>query len=402
MPAMATPTMASPTSIYPNPPPPPYTGWPPHPLSRPSGLISPPESRRTSDNKTEPPPPIQTGPQRQSLPSLKEALSAGPGPSPNPYVSPVSASLTHSQQQLPYSSQPPPVPRSYATDHPSYPAQVAPSHLRRASPLRSIIHPQSSTFSRPDPIPSFGESSRRTSFSGSLIAPGPPPNPYRDTRYEAEQRRPMTNGYSHYPAPPQHQPVPAHYVPRSAVPHSVPQSSFTEHRFSQSRDHPGSWKAPEKTAVAPSQFRQGLKRTLDVWGFELDLEKVGLQTLVIVGHVQLLIKTQIVEHSGSIQHWAQHYKQIASEQQTEIPDRMPTASSCQEQIDLAQIVMNSLVRARDIMKDQEYAASEESLRQQGGQKQADYDEEMSIYGDDSMKNGQGFNGEQSKKRRGVS
>src|ERR1700710_2588065 len=56
-PTMAT-AVVSPSSMCSSGPPPPYSsGWPGPTGHSMSGLISPPDSRRTSDNKAEPPPP---------------------------------------------------------------------------------------------------------------------------------------------------------------------------------------------------------------------------------------------------------------------------------------------------------------------------------------------------------
>ena len=85
--------LVSPTSsTYSRPPPQTYAQYL-------TGLISPPESRRTSDNKSEPPPSVQTKPShRQPLPSIHEAL--GNLPKSNPYPLPTSTSSPISHQEL--------------------------------------------------------------------------------------------------------------------------------------------------------------------------------------------------------------------------------------------------------------------------------------------------------------
>jgi hypothetical protein len=244
---MATAALLSPTSTaYSSGPPPPYSGPMAHSFS---GLISPPESRRTSDNKTEPPTPIHTGPpqHRQSLPSLSEALNSSGITKSNPYVSPVSASLPSSQQQLPYSTQAQSsIPRTYSTDQPSYQPQP--------------VHPQSN---------SFAEGSRHPSVASLQAAPAPP-NPFApryDPRPEQDLRTSerLPSGYTHHP------PTPSFY---SYGPSSQPHGQQPRHVQQQPQPYDGRderWKGKEDGAP----FRVGLKRHLDVWDYENNLAQVG-------------------------------------------------------------------------------------------------------------------------------
>ena len=274
-PTMAAMAVVSPTSsIYSNGPPPSYSGWsgPAHS----SGLISPPDSRRTSDD---------TNPHRQSLPSIHEALSSGP--KSNPYASPVSASLP-SSHQLPYSqSQPPSIPRSYPpADHAQYPTQLAPSQPRQPTPPQPI-HPQANPFSRSEHgSGSFSEMPRHPSMSTLQAAPAPH-NPYAGPRYEpppvrheqdprAAERAP--NGYTHHP-PPQQQPSYAYGPGPNQVPSAGPHTPvFSDPRYQHrdSRDSSDGWRGPPvEDPVRTMEFRHGLKRNLDVWDFENNLTQVG-------------------------------------------------------------------------------------------------------------------------------
>ncbi len=282
--AMAATAVVSPSSIYSNGPPPPYSsGWSATAAHSMSGLISPPDSRRTSDNKAEPPPPIQTAqPHRQSLPSIHEALSNGPKSSS--YASPVSASLPPSHP-LPYSSQPqaPSIPRSYPpTDHAAYPTQLATSQPRQPSPPQPV-HPQPNPFSRPEQGPgsgTFPEIPRHPSLT-TLQAPPPPHNPYatpryEPARYEQDPRAPerVPNGYA--PNPPQ-QPPSYVYGPGPAA---MPSAGYQGSQYTQPRYHPqdrremaDGWKEGEKSEPG-GPFKVNLKRRLDVWDFEMNLSEV--------------------------------------------------------------------------------------------------------------------------------
>lgn len=270
---MAAAALASPTSIYSaNSSPPFYApGWPAPSAIVVSGLMSPPESRRTSDNKTEAPPPIQTAQpqqQRQSLPSLHEALSSGG--KPNPYVSPISAPL-HSSQN--YSqSQAQAIPRTYPPEQILY-QQQAPPQPRLSSPPHPI-HPQPTSFARPDPIPaSFAESSRYNSAPSLHTAPGSAPGQYaprfEPLRHEPDLRAPPSGGYTHHPSPPQS----GSYSYVSGPPRH-PQG-YEEHPYAphESREQADRWKGPGTEDGAPA-FRVGLKRHLDVWDFENNLAQV--------------------------------------------------------------------------------------------------------------------------------
>ncbi|KAE9375196.1 hypothetical protein N431DRAFT_334431, partial [Stipitochalara longipes BDJ] len=388
------PTMAaavvSPSSMYSGGPPPPYSsGWSGPTGHSMSGLISPPDSRRTSDNKAEPPPPIQTSqPHRQSLPSIHEALSNGP--KSNPYASPVSASLPTSHQ-LPYSqSQAPSIPRSYPpADHAPYPTQLTPSQPRQPSPPQPV-HPQASAFSRPEPGPgSYAEAPRHPSLTSLQAAPAPhnpyaAPTPrYEPARYEPDPRAPerAPNGYAPAQQPPSYVYGPAPtQLPPSGYQGPPPPPNQPRY-YPQDRRESEGWKEGEKAEVG-GPFKVGLKRRLDVWDFEMNLSEISLM-------------------STSISEWSQHYNAIAQEQQRSanaIPDRMPSLESLNEMIsnqtrigECLKNMQHMMIQQRKDMEETQY------MREQGVRGPGSYDEEMSMYGDD-MKN-HGF-GPEGKKRRG--
>lgn len=277
-PKMAAATLASPTSIYSANSSPHYyaPGWHTPSTIVVSGLISAPESRRTSDNKSDPPPPLQHAPppphQRQSLPSLQEALSNG-GKS-NPYSSPVSAHPLGAQHYSQTQAQA--VPRTYPPEQPSYPQQPAPPQQPRLSSPPHPVHPQPTSYSRPEQIPvSFAETSRHSSISSAPTAPGSSSTQFtprfESLRHETDLRAPPSGGYTHHPSPPQSNTYSFTAGPQASQrpPQPYDEKSYPQH---QGREEAERWKGANEDG-APA-FRVGLKRHLDVWDFENNLAMV--------------------------------------------------------------------------------------------------------------------------------
>jgi hypothetical protein len=293
--------------MFQNGPQPPHSGWSGPPTNMSSGLISPPDSRRTSDNMTEPPPPIQTAPpHRQSLPSIHEALSSG-GSRPNPYASPVSASLPPSHQ-LPYSqSQAPSTSRTYSTEHAPYQPQLAPPQPRGRSPPQPV-EPHPHPLSRTESIPTNFPENRHTSSTTSLqTAPGPPPNPYAAPRYEPsgyeqESRAPeRTNGFTHHPPPSQS----ASYQNGCISPGHMPPAGPPGPSFNRARYEPRDGKKPVDNGKLRTngykdevpEFQHGLKRQFDGWEFENNLAQVIVWFDSCVNSNHLNRSTQTAESS---------------------------------------------------------------------------------------------------------
>jgi hypothetical protein len=100
--------------------------------------------------------------------------------------------------------------------------------------------------------------------------------------------------------------------------------------------------------------------------------------------------------------WSHHYYAIAQEQQrgvNMIPDRMPTLNNCKEMIEHGEMIMLSLDRMKGMITQQEIQIMDQRMREQGG-KGGDYDDDMTIYGDNMDKHGFGTS-EGKKQRRGV-
>lgn len=283
---MATSTLISPVSTMYAGPPPPYS-FPPSTLggvSSISGLISPPESRRRSDDKE-----VQQNTNRQSLPSLHEALSAKPStyPAPTPVTLPPPQSFSHMQ---PPTALPP---RLQAVDIVPYPERT-----RHAPPQQNVppepVHPQQRSYSRseagPASMPIAYEPPRHSSYS----APRPPQSPPRtsfssystndSSRYETH-RPPASSGYPEAPSPyaTQHGsypagPASAHGHPASAYSSSAahqPQRPFPSARYG--LEHAEEHSKFGEPATMRKAYGPVLKRHLDNFDLENSLADVRMQ-----------------------------------------------------------------------------------------------------------------------------
>jgi hypothetical protein len=100
----------------------------------------------------------------------------------------------------------------------------------------------------------------------------------------------------------------------------------------------------------------------------------------------------------ALQEWSAHYNAIAQEQQRStatLPARMPTMDSVEEMMKHQLRISTALSRMQSIIHEQ--ATIDQRLREQGN-RPGEYEDEISLYGDD-MKN-HGYTSE-GKKRRGV-
>ncbi|APA16187.1 hypothetical protein sscle_16g109570 [Sclerotinia sclerotiorum 1980 UF-70] len=375
--SMAAPISASPASArYSNGAP--YSaGWP---ASSHSGLISPPESRRTSDEKA-PPHQLQTNTHRQSLPSIQEALSSTSA-KPVPYASPVSASAPPSHPQIPYSqTQVLPPPRTYEQ------GTFQSSQSRQPSPPVPIQPPP---FPRTDlDSRSFAEP-RRQSLLHPTISQPPPANSYPAPRYEAPRyeqeprvaERFVERSMNEYGQPaPLHNQHPYGNAPTQSVqpPHPPPQAQgYPQPPYPprDDRDLGGPGYKNYKSQNEP--FNQGLKRQLEVWDVDNNLAQINVS-------------------STSLQEWSRHFHAISQEQPRShiaIPERSPDRRAIEEMLIHGNRVVSCLHRMLDTAVQQQHAADEQS---RGARLAPDYDDE-SIYGDD--RHHQNFGGPDNKKRRG--
>jgi hypothetical protein len=100
--------------------------------------------------------------------------------------------------------------------------------------------------------------------------------------------------------------------------------------------------------------------------------------------------------------WSRHYNSIAQEQPRQVgvmPDRMPSLESCKEMLDHAEKMTISIRRMQETILAQKHAAADQRMREQGAKAMGEYDDDVSMYGDERP--GQVFSGPEGKKRKGV-
>lgn len=248
-------------------PPPPYQSW--SDGTSKSDLVSPPEFRRTSDNKHELSlqhnvPQIQK-PSLPSLPSIHEALTGTARPPPTSYRSPVSSSFT-----IP----PPPFSHPSSTPTRAYPPQersYIPLAQRQSPPPPSrsaytslIPHSESQAFQEP---------SRRSSLTTGYSTTGPP-NPYVSSSYEAERRIPETSISAYpYSQPP---------TAQSTYPYERPPTDSQQRQvqYSEAKEYstaPGKFNTDYKlNSTSSPEFKQDLKRRLDNYQYDEALSVVSI------------------------------------------------------------------------------------------------------------------------------
>lgn len=274
---MAASAMVSPTTPYPNHPPPPYTHNPPqtgHPLS---SIVSPTQShpaepRRTSDDKDQ-----AHGAHRQSLPSIHEALA---DPKPTGYAPAPSTVIPAAHSFSSYSQPPTPTTRPFGMEPVFQTAMDRPAP-RRPSPPQPYSRPEQGIppsapydIHRHPSLPSI-----RTALPAQS-----PTGPRPDLpRHEDPRGIPMS-GYSH-PQPPngQYSGYPSASNPPSASTFS-PQSPFNQQRSFPSRygsDHPNEYSSKEHLKNGGHESINGdqgygtvVKRNLNYWDAEMSLRKV--------------------------------------------------------------------------------------------------------------------------------
>ncbi|KAJ8107394.1 hypothetical protein OPT61_g8898 [Boeremia exigua] len=369
-----------------------------------AGLLSPPESRRTSGdekNSYKPTP-------RQSLPSISEALGAEQSlPYPGPVPPPPSAAAPTSHHVSPSDSRKRPFePDSYSAQGPSNPfshprspfigssAQVPPpppphnqvdstprpSYEQRplypvsqhSSKLPSL-HPIKTTQS-PPPIarPSIPYSSYPPAPSQAYEAPAPQPSEPMNHQYGYSQPQ-----YASYPPPaPAPSGPPAAYPPASnyaGPPRYYPTSlrDNTEARLEE--------KKLNRASLAP--YGESVKRHLDSFDLEASLNEMA-------------------DGCGRISEFSKAYRHRAHENQRigMTPQSIPRLEEIDDMIKQGERIQVSLQRMRDVVYNHQQASMVEPPREAHYRRANGYEHETpSVYGDD-MKDG-GFAGADNKTRK---
>ncbi|EGZ75073.1 hypothetical protein NEUTE2DRAFT_104387 [Neurospora tetrasperma FGSC 2509] len=347
-----------------------------HPSSSASipGMISPVDSRRTSDESE--------NPHRQSLPSISEVIS-GTKPTSYPPHAPTSLPPT---QSLPSPFAPSGPPRSYDVDkHPSPRA----------------LHP-SSGFPRPDPLPAFSDPARPQ--LSSRPPPPPPLNtfpthhqhpspPVKLEQMEVDQRHaeasPLSAGYPHHP--PGH-PAGPHYAQTGRLPPGqLPLSAYPVSPRHSGPGLPSPYDSQHRPPMYPeeqeyghgharsSEYKAASERSLPDWS----------------SYGEMMYMNKQIAHAGrTVYHFAEGYGAAAREQQGQpLPSRLPTESEISVVIDSAVVAVENLKNLRHLIAQ----INSERSRENGGRKSGAEDDDVSMYGDGIGKHSS-FN--EVKKRRG--
>ncbi|KAF2822225.1 GCS-domain-containing protein [Ophiobolus disseminans] len=376
------------------------------------GLLSPPESRRTSGDEKE----SQRPTARQSLPSIHEALGSEQPLSYPPPVQPPSALTSAPQHYHPSSAvtspsdqrhrpfppdvhgsqgptnpfshprspfmgtsatnvPPPPPPQSHSDSlpRPSFQSPRPPYSTPHHNPKLPTLHPLKTTQSPPT-------SAARPNAPYSY----PPPS----TNFEASAPPPVAS-MSHYSYPQ----YPSNY-PLSAPPQSAPNSAYpsaaTTYSAPPRYPPPSSWrdgsemarmeeKKINRSSLAP--YGESVKRHLESFDLEASLNEMA-------------------DGSGRISEFSKIYRQRAHENQRigMTPQSMPRLEEVDDMLKQSERINMSLQRMRDVVFSHHQASIVEPPQDPRYRQMNGYDHDSSSnYGDDAK--GGGFAGGDSKTRK---
>ncbi|KAI9866140.1 MAG: hypothetical protein M1813_001701 [Trichoglossum hirsutum] len=378
----------SPTSMYSGPPPPYPNHIPSSASTVPSfsGLISPPDSRRTSgDDKEAPQPHRQSLQSPQSLPSLKEALKAD---QPLPYDAPAPIS-THPQSNPPSSVVSPttPIPRSYPHDNHSGQRSQSQGSLQFSTqgqlpPPGLPTQPQYAPQELPNAPPS---GYARNHSLPSLPSIRPVHQPAHSQHTSPQYEPGSIPGASHFSYPayssqynaPQ-QPLGAPPAPYGAQAGYSPRAESTYARKVDNRQ------VEEARAIGKTEgekYGHSVKRHLDIFDLEASL-------------------AEIIAFSSAIYTFSNRYKgRVQESQRSAGPSpNMPTVADVDEMLEQSKKTSEVLEHIKEVLQMQQNVADHRA-HESSYKSSTEYDmEDTSIYHDD-MKNS-GLMGPDPKKRRG--
>ncbi|KAH8722716.1 hypothetical protein GQ44DRAFT_807130 [Phaeosphaeriaceae sp. PMI808] len=382
------------------------------------GLLSPPESRRTSGDEKEPQRPTA----RHSLPSIHEALASdqplsysASTPAPVPPPSALSSVPKHYHPSSAATSPSDPRPRTFSSDlHGSQGPTNPFSHPRSPFTANSTsqVPPPPPPSTQADPSARASFSSPRPPYSTPQHNPKPPTlHPLKTTQSPPPSATRPSASYSYPPPTSSYEaPVPPptgmnHYAsyrqyssnyPLSApAPQSAPSSAYPPSATTYSAPPrfppPTSWregsdmarveeKKINRASLAP--YGESVKRHLESFDLEASLN-------------------EIADGSGRISEFSKIYRQRAHENQRigMTPQSMPRLDEVDEMLKQNERVLVSLQRMRDVVFSHHQVSIVEPPQDPRYRQMNGYDHEsLSNYGDD-LKNGGGFAGGDSKTRK---
>lgn len=395
--SISTAPLVSPTTMYSGPPPP-YS-YPSSTVSSAppgSGYISPPESRRTTEDEKEGP-----ASQRQSLPSIQEALSGD---------KPISYSNSSSLNSNPSATSRPPYLTPAASTSRSFPEGPSGPSNPFSHPLPPTPSQHETPYiqptSHPLPVRSESEASR---------APFPPlssgdPRPPTLNTFPFSKSPHLNTGSVPHSLPQAHSslgsdigPGPSS-SPRPGAPTYPNQFPYQPHPSSatSSAYGPPSWEYDERrkgfSRSGPEPpYSDSVKRHLDIYESEMALSDVR----VFASSALLLSITywqQISEGSTRTLDFAQRFAQRAHDsQRSGLPlESLPSVQEVDDILRQSARVTEALSRIRDIIITQQHALAEQQARAFKGEP---FDDDLNGFHDDFK--GGGFSGGDAKKRRGV-
>ncbi|OJJ36518.1 hypothetical protein ASPWEDRAFT_49993 [Aspergillus wentii DTO 134E9] len=391
--------LVSPTTMYSSQPVP-YSYQPPNVSSAPPpGYISPPDSRRALEEEKE----KHTQPQRQSLPSIHEALgNDNPLPYPAPPTSaPPPHQVYHSAPSHPVSSTvgrpggegPPGPPNPFSNGAPTGPFMRDPAAAHQtqlqAEASRSSLASLNTQDSRNASLHSIssGRSPTQSAKTGiTSIAGSQTSSGYEYSAPTSAGSIASPNGYAAFS-----QPFSFQSQPPNAP--AYPAASYDARPYMGGAWKPGAAEPARveevKTGLAarhaiPGQpHNDAVKRHLDIYDVETSLN-------------------EIAEMSTRSLEFSRHYAARAHQTQRSGPvlGSLPSLHEVEEMLNVQRRNQDALLRIRTAVLNQEHAMAEQMAQRKAFKTGGVHDDDhMAVYQEDFKGSG-GFAGADSKKRRG--
>ncbi|KAL2134289.1 hypothetical protein VTI74DRAFT_546 [Chaetomium olivicolor] len=325
-----------------------------------SGMISPAEPRRASDDAE------HVHAHRQSLPSLPSISEVFSDRKPLSYPPPPSSAPMPPAQSLP---------SPFSSSAPPRPFGDVASPDKNLSP--NTLQPTSSTFPRPESLSAFSDPARPVLVSRPVppplnTFPGQHPSPpVKMEQLEAEQRRAEAQSLSAgHRQPPPAQPLPSLYSETGRLPPGqLPLSAYPI-----SPRHSGPpLPSPYDTQRAPAYGEESEFSHHRPSDYKADFDK-HFQTYGYQDALQIVMSSCRTGY-----HFAEAYVAAAREQQGSqpIPSRMPTENEVSVLINSMILSLKKLEEVRDMV--QQNRIQNERARDSGSRKPED--DGVSMYGD---------------------